>query len=43
MLGYFFSQHINNLYSFYFGLYFDCIKVYLDFNQNYNLVLTKQK
>jgi len=31
MLG-FFSQHIDNLYCFDFGLYFDYIKVYLDFN-----------
>jgi len=28
----FFNQQINNLYFFYFSLYFDCIKVYLDFN-----------
>jgi len=43
MLGCFFIQHINNLYFFYFDLYLDCIKVYLDFNYNYNLVLTEKK
>jgi len=40
MLGYFFIQHINNLYFFYFGLYLDCVKVYLYYN--YNLLLTKK-
>jgi len=27
----------------YFGLYMDCIEVYLDFNHNYNLVFCKTK
>jgi len=42
MLGFFVSQHIDNLYFCNFGLYLDFIKVYLDFNYNYNLVLTKK-
>jgi len=27
-----FSKHIDNLYFYDFGLYLDCIKVYLNFN-----------
>jgi len=42
MLGCFFSLHIDNLYFCDFGLYLDCIKIYLDFNYNYNLVLTEK-
>jgi len=30
------------LYFYDFGFYFDCIKVYLDFNWNYNLALTEK-
>jgi len=32
MLGYFFNQHIDNLYFCDFGLYLDGIKVNLHFN-----------
>jgi len=41
-LGYFFSQHIGNLYFCDFGLYLDSIEVYLDFNHNYNLVFLRR-
>jgi len=30
------------LYFCDFGLYLDCIEIYLDFNYNYNLVLTEK-
>jgi len=33
---------LDNLYFCDFGLYLDCIEVYLDYNYNYNLVLTKK-
>jgi len=42
MLCCFFSQHIDNLYFCDFNLYLDCIKIYLDFNYNYNLVLIEK-
>ena len=42
MLGCFFNQHIDNLIIFYFSLYLDYIEVYLNFNYNYNLVLTEK-
>jgi len=32
MLGFFFKQYIDNLYFCDFSLYFDSIKLYLDFN-----------
>jgi len=38
----FFSQQIDNLYFCDFSLYLDYIKIYLDFNYNYNLVLTEK-
>jgi len=43
MLCYFFNQHKDNLYFCDFDLYLDCIKIYLDFNYDYNLVLTHKK
>jgi len=43
MLSDFFSQHINDLYFGDFCLYLNYIKIYLDFNYNYNLVLTHKK
>jgi len=42
MLGCFFSQHIDNLYFCDSLFYLDCIKVYLDFNYNFTLVLTEK-
>jgi len=42
MLDCFFSQHMIICYFYDFSLYLDCIEVYLDFNYNYNLVLTKK-
>jgi len=37
-----FSQQIDHLHFCDFGLYLDCIKVYLHFNYNYNLVLIEK-
>jgi len=40
---FFYPKHKQFVFFFYFGLYLDCIKVYLDFNYNYILVLTEKK